>query len=305
MQMLKLMEKYDADDVKDGNLTAHRLTEAMRFSYAARGYLGDPSFVEHRDVLEYEDHMLSPDTIADLHKRILDNTTLPPEDYYPGDVYQTESHGTSHLSSADKSGMAVSLTTTINLLFGAQIMEPKSGIILHVSNPQLISTNKANIPHRNDEMNDFSIPGVRNEFGFEPSEANFIRPHKRPLSSMTPLIATYPDGSLFAVIGAGGGSRIISATAQTLWRMVEEGASMTEALRHGRLHDQVSPNKLLLEREWFPFADATAEELCRKGHEVEFVKPGLSSAQGIKRLDDGVFEAVGEPRQVNSGGLTV
>jgi gamma-glutamyltranspeptidase/glutathione hydrolase len=122
---------------------------------------------------------------------------------------------------------------------------------------------------------------------------------------MTPLIVTYPDGSLYATIGASGGSRIISAVAQCLWRSVEHGGTMTEALRHGRLHDQVSPNELLLEREWFPFVDATAEEMRKKGHEIRFVQPGLSSVQAIRRLDDGVFEAVGEPRQVNSGGFTV
>lgn len=130
MQLLKVMEKYSMEDSKDGNLTAHRFTEAMRFAYASRGSLGDPDFVKHRDVTKYEDHMLSAHRIARIHDRINDSTTLPPEDYFPKDVYQSDSHGTSHLVSADKSGMAVSLTTTINLNFGAEIMEPKSGIIL-------------------------------------------------------------------------------------------------------------------------------------------------------------------------------
>jgi gamma-glutamyltranspeptidase / glutathione hydrolase len=67
---------------------------------------------------------------------------------------------------------------------------------------------------RNDEMNDFSIPGVPNEFGFEPSTANYIRPGKRPLSSITPVIVERPDGSLYVTVGAAGGSRIISATTQ-------------------------------------------------------------------------------------------
>lgn len=118
------------EDSKHGNLTAHRFTEAMRFAYASRGFLGDPDFVKHRDVTKYEDRMLSPLRIDRIHGWINDSTTLPPEDYFEKGVYQSDSHGTSHLVSADKSGMAVSLTTTVNLLFGAEIMEPKSGIIL-------------------------------------------------------------------------------------------------------------------------------------------------------------------------------
>jgi gamma-glutamyltranspeptidase / glutathione hydrolase / leukotriene-C4 hydrolase len=47
--------------------------------------------------------------------------------------------------------MAVSVTTTVNLLFGAQVMDPETGVIL------------------NDEMDDFSIPNVPNAFGLWPS----------------------------------------------------------------------------------------------------------------------------------------
>ncbi len=57
----------------------------------------------------------------------------------------------SHTSIVDSSGMAVSVTSTVNLLFGSQVMDPETGIIL------------------NDEMDDFSIPGVPNAFGLWPS----------------------------------------------------------------------------------------------------------------------------------------
>ena len=42
-----------------------------------------------------------------------------------------QSHGTSHLVTADSSGMATSLTTTINLFFGSGIMVPETGVIMN------------------------------------------------------------------------------------------------------------------------------------------------------------------------------
>lgn len=308
LYILKLMEQYDtADWHKDANLTSHRFAEAMRFAYAARGHLGDPSYVEKDDVIELEEHLLSQKNIEAIQHLILDDRTQHPSKYSNDSIVPPASHGTSHIVAADKSGIVVSLTTTINLIFGAEIIEPKSGIIMYVNDlPKLLvnNTNFLLFTTRNNEMNDFSIPGVNNEFGFAPSEANFIRPFKRPLSSMTPLIAEYPDGTFFATVGAGGGSRIISASAQTLWHAVEHDMTMAEALEFPRLHDQLIPNVLTLERE-FPYPHATEAELKKKGHEVKFVWIGQSAVQGIKRWEDGSFEAVGEPRQNNSAGFTI
>ncbi|KHN99214.1 Gamma-glutamyltranspeptidase [Metarhizium album ARSEF 1941] len=282
LNILKIMENFDLADSRDANLTSHRFVEAMRFGYGARAELGDPAFVKGMD--EYEAHLLDEAHARHVRERISDEQTLPVKEYDPKGVELPESHGTSHIVTADKSGMATSLTTTVNLLFGAQIMDPSSGIIL------------------NNEMNDFSIPGIPNEFGFEPSVANFIRPGKRPLSSVTPVIAEFPDGRLFATVGAAGGSRIISSTATALWHTIEHDMSMREALREPRLHDQVTPNTVLVE---YGFDARTAAGLMEKKHNITWVRPGLSAVQGIRRLDDGLFEAASEPRQKNSGGLAI
>lgn len=151
-------------------------------------------------------------------------------------------------------------------------------------------------------MNDFSIPDVPNAFGFQPSAANFIRPGKRPLSSITPVMAAYPNGTLRAVVGASGGSRIISSTAAVLWHLVDHAMTVADAVREPRLHDQLMPNTVLLE---YDYNNRTAAVLREKGHRVTWVGPGLSAAQGIVRLDDGTFDAAGEPRQHNSAGLVL
>lgn len=151
-------------------------------------------------------------------------------------------------------------------------------------------------------MNDFSIPGVRNEFGFEPSEANFIRGNKRPLSSCTPVIVSLPDGTLYATVGAAGGSRIISATAQVVWHMLDHNLTTMEAMKEPRIHDQLMPDSTLVE---YDFDGGVVESLKDKGHNITWVGPGLSAVQGIRRMENGVFEAAGEPRQKNSAGLTI
>lgn len=55
----------------------------------------------------------------------------------------------------------------------------------------------------NDHMDDFSTPGTKNFYGYEPSEANYIEPGKRPLSSMSPMIVyNYKSKQVGIAIGA-------------------------------------------------------------------------------------------------------
>jgi gamma-glutamyltranspeptidase/glutathione hydrolase len=129
LQILKIMERYASEDWSDQDLSRHRLTEAMRFAYAARISLGDPEYVDG-DVEGFEKEMLDSRNIDAIHERIWDNQTHAAEYYNPEKFYVPDSHGTSHLVAVDMSGMAVTLTTTVNLLFGAEIVEPQTGIIL-------------------------------------------------------------------------------------------------------------------------------------------------------------------------------
>lgn len=62
-------------------------------------------------------------------------------------------------------------------------------------------------------MDDFSVPGVNNSYGLPPSPANFIRPRKMPLSSMSPSILLDKNNDVEFLIGGAGGSKITSSVA--------------------------------------------------------------------------------------------
>jgi len=64
----------------------------------------------------------------------------------------------------------------------------------------------------NNQMNDFSTPGVSNHYGIPSSPSNFIKPGKRPMSSMCPTIFTDEHGDFVLAAGAAGGSKITLAT---------------------------------------------------------------------------------------------
>ncbi|KAI9730953.1 MAG: hypothetical protein M1818_008028 [Claussenomyces sp. TS43310] len=301
LSALKTIEGYDMSDKNTGNLNTHRFVEALRFAYAAHNKLGDPGFFEGMDL--YEAMMVNATTAEGVRDKISDHHTLNVSEYDPEMLWSPDTAGTSHVSAADASGMAVTGTTTVNLLFGSQLMVPETGKTFLFAEKQ--GSDRAD--HSlgvimNDEMNDFSIPGVSNAFGFVPSPINYIRPGKRPLSSITPVIVEYANGEPYIITGAAGGSRIPTATIQTLWHILDHNMTMAEALRQPRLHDQLLPNEVIFE---YPFDNSTVEFMKGRGHNVSWVQEGLSAAQGIRRLPNGTFEAAGEPRQKNSAGFAI
>jgi gamma-glutamyltranspeptidase/glutathione hydrolase/leukotriene-C4 hydrolase len=80
--------------------------------------------------------------------------------------------------------------------FGSKMRSPSLGIVY------------------NNEMDDFSTPGLVNVFGVEPSPKNFIKPNKRMMSSMCPSVVTDDLGNVRLIIGASGGTRITTGVAQ-------------------------------------------------------------------------------------------
>jgi gamma-glutamyltranspeptidase / glutathione hydrolase len=76
------------------------------------------------------------------------------------------------------------------------------------------------------------------------------------------------------------------------------------------MHDQLSPNTVSFEwrSELFGiqgYSNETTAFMRSVGANVAFIAPGSTTALGVRRLLNGTFEVVGEPRQLNSGGFAV
>ena len=72
---------------------------------------------------------------------------------------------------------------------------------------------------------------------------NYPEPGKRPLSSISPTILEYADGSPYLVIGGSGGSQIFPTIVQTLLNM-DWGMNPSQAVEYGRVHDQLYPEQV-------------------------------------------------------------
>jgi gamma-glutamyltranspeptidase/glutathione hydrolase len=118
----------------------------------------------------------------------------------------------------------------------------------------------------NNEMDDFSTkPGTPNMFGLVQGEANAIQPNKRPLSSMMPTMLLRA-GKLFMVVGAPGGSRIITGVTEVVLNVVDFGMNAQEAVDFPRFHHQWKPDKLELEKGISPDTAAILKEM---GYDVD------------------------------------
>jgi gamma-glutamyltranspeptidase/glutathione hydrolase len=115
--------------------------------------------------------------------------------------------GTSHFIIRDSDGNVVSMTTTVESIFGTGRMV--DGFFL------------------NNQLTDFSFAPV-DEHGLP--VANAVRPGKRPRSSMVPTIILTRDGKFAGAIGSAGGNAIIAYVAHSLVAAIDWNMTMPDAL---------------------------------------------------------------------------
>ena len=244
---------------------AHLFAEAGRVAFADRVYVGDPAFTPVPDWLLDADYLdrraaeLSSERSIGEAKPGTPRPRAGQRRNAANEVQPLELPATSHMSIVDGQGNAVSMTTSIENAFGSRLLTA-SGFLL------------------NNQLTDFSfVP----EYNGKPA-ANRVEGGKRPRSSMSPTIVYDPQGRLYMVVGAPGGSAIINYVAKTIVGVIDWQLDPEAAISLPNIGSRNGPTEL----EAGTAAVALEPGLRALGHPVT-VMAHPSGIQAIVRTPDG------------------
>jgi gamma-glutamyltranspeptidase/glutathione hydrolase len=246
--------------------------EASRLMYADRDkYVGDPAFVKVPVA-----GLLDPAYIDARARLISPSAGPPPAAGVPAGALVTagmdrtlEPTGTSHFIVRDADGNVVSMTTTVESIFGTGRMV--DGFFL------------------NNQLTDFS---------FAPTDekgrpvANAVAAGKRPRSSMVPSILLTRDGKFAGAIGSAGGNSILAFVAKSLVASVDWNLPMAQALG--------APNLVARGRnfqgEVTKFSPQVLDGLRQRGIDLQ---PGQGEDSGLTGvlIRDGKVDGGADPRR--------
>ena len=187
----------------------HYFIEAQRLAYADRDmYVADDRFVQvpvagllDRDYLKSRVALISPDrAMATVAAGNPPGAIRKPPDGNGGNT------GTSHFVIVDARGDVVSMTTTVESVFGSQRMA--AGFFL------------------NNQLTDFSFRAVDDR---GQAIANAVAPGKKPRSSMSPTIV-FEDGGFRYAVGSPGGNAIIGYVAKAIVGTLDWGLTPQQAV---------------------------------------------------------------------------
>ena len=272
LQALLILEHTDIDRRGPADPQAWSLfIQASRLMYADRDrYVGDPAFVSVP-----VEGMLDPAYVAGRAALITAKVGPPPSAGTPpgaparGGDATDEPGGTSHFVVVDGRGNVVSMTTTVESVFGSGRMV--HGFLL------------------NNQLTDFSfVP--RDKSGAP--VANAVAPLKRPRSSMSPAIVLDRQGRLVAAVGSPGGNAILAYNLKALVGVLDWGLSMQEAVALPNLVARGAS----VGGEADKFAPGVVEGLSARGI---VVTPGRGEGSGLHGVlvRGGVLTGGADPRR--------
>ncbi len=214
MGLLENAPAFTAEGANDPQNWA-LFAEAQRLAYADRDqYVADDQYVEVP-----LSGMLNPDYLATRAKLISPVKAIT--DLKPGNpwAYQAtekvaygvdgtdDQPGTTHFVVVDGDGNVVSMTASVESIFGSTRMA--GGMFL------------------NNQLTDFSFNPVDKAGN---AVANKVVANKRPRSSMSPTIVLDENGEFLMASGSPGGNSIIAYTAKTLVGVLEWGLSPQQSI---------------------------------------------------------------------------
>jgi gamma-glutamyltranspeptidase/glutathione hydrolase len=265
LQILGMLERFPPKQLQPNTLSEiHLFSEASRLAFADRSmWLADPDSVHvpvsgllDRAYLESRSALINPQ-----HDMGTASAGEPPMKHAGLDFAPQRSPqlpGTSHMSIVDDRGEVVSMTTTVEYIFGSEMMA--KGFFL------------------NNQLTDFSFEPVRDG----KPVANAPAPGKRPMSAMSPTIVFNADGTFRIALGSPGGPIIIPYTAETLVAMLDGGLSPQAA---AALPHHANPNGPTILEADTPIVEY-ASELTAMGHHV-MIRPLESGLNIVERVPGG------------------
>lgn len=272
LQILGMLERFPPKVLQPNTLSEiHLFSEASRLAFADRvKWLADPDAVHvpvagllDKSYLASRSKLIDPQ--HDMGTAMAGEPPTQHAEFAPQRTPQLP--GTSHLTIVDGRGETVSMTTTVESTFGAQMMA--KGFFL------------------NNQLTDFSLEPVRDGMPV----ANAPAPGKRPMSAMAPAIVFDPDGRLKIALGSPGGPIIIPYVAETLVAMLDGGLDPQSA---AALPHHANPNGPTLLEADTPIVDY-GSALTAMGHRV--VNTELESGLNIVERVNGGYIGGSDPRR--------
>jgi len=273
LELLGILQHTDIDKRGPTDPQAwFEFAEASRLMYADRNrYFGDPKFVSVP-----VQGLLDPAYIAARAKLIGPVAAVPPPAagtpagaQVAGIDTTVDPMGTTHLIVRDAAGNVVSMTTTVESIFGTGRMV--DGFFL------------------NNQLTDFDF-APKDAVGR--AEANAVAPRKRPRSSMTPLILLDAQGHFAGALGSAGGSAILAYVGKSLVGAADWGLPMQDAI--------ALPNLIAVGPDFYgevdKFAPGVVDALAARGVTL---RPGQGEDSGIQGVivRDGKFDGGYDPRR--------
>jgi len=267
--ILGVLQNFDMAAMGPSLQGYHHFIEASFLGYADRDkYVGDEAFVKvPLDSMLNQDYLKSRAGLIKKDRAMVD--VKAGDHGIAGQDATPDNPGTSHFTIVDKDGLTVSMTTTVESVFGSQRMA--HGFIL------------------NNQLTDFSFKSV-DENGLP--LANAPAAGKRPRSSMSPAIVFDKNKQFLLTSGSPGGNSIIAYTAKTIVGILDWGLTPQEA---ASLPNVIARNGKVRLEENLMDGDIV-DGLEAMGHNVIRSQGERSGIQIIRKLPDGTLIGGADPR---------